>query len=307
MKILVTGGAGFIGSNLVDALLEAGHDIVVVDNLSTGNRKNVGEKARFYEVDITNTDDLEKVFSEVKPEVVFHLAAQISVEVSTNNPAMDVKVNVIGTLNLLDLAKKYSVKKFVYSSTGGAIYGDNAPRPTNEEAAAEPLTPYGIDKLCSEKFIRYFSQDGSFKYVIFRFSNVYGPRQNPDGEAGVVAILTSRMLQNKASVIYGDGEQTRDYVFVGDIVKGLILALTSEKSDIYNLATGIETSVNTICEKLIKLTQTKTLPEHGPARVEQHASSLSSEKIKRSLGWEASISLDEGLKKTVDWFRKSIK
>ena len=302
MKILVTGGAGFIGSNLVDALIEKGHEVSVVDNLATGRRENVNEKAKFFEVDITDKDALSKVFSEINPETIFHLAAQISVEVSQKDPASDVRTNVIGTINLLEQAREHKVKKFVFSSTGGAIYGEDAPRPTSEEATPDPATPYGIDKLCAEKFIKFFSKLDGFSYTILRFSNVYGPRQNPDGEAGVVAIFSSKMLKNEPSKIYGDGTQTRDYVYVGDIVDALMLGINSEKSGIYNIATGIETPVNDLTEKLIKLTQTKTPPEHAPARFEQHASSLSFDKAKTELGWEPKVTLKDGLQKTIEWF-----
>lgn len=307
MKILVTGGAGFIGSNLVDALIEKDHEVSIVDNLSTGNRENINKKAKFFEADVTNEEDLVKIFSEIKPEAVFHLAAQVSVEVSTKDPSRDVKNNVIGTINVLRQVKNLKVKKFIFSSTGGAIYGDDAPRPTTEEAKAEPLTPYGIDKLCAEGFIRFFASDDSFNYSILRFANVYGPRQDPNGEAGVIAIFTKRMLNNEPSKIYGDGKQTRDYVYVQDIVRGLILAMEEGKNGVYNLATGVETTVNEISEKLVELTSTSAIPDHAPGRKEQHASSLSFDKIKREMGWDPQVVLEDGLKKTVDWFANSEK
>lgn len=305
MKILVTGGAGFIGSHVVDALIDEGNEVVVVDNLATGFKENLNTKANFFEVDVCDQPKLLAVFEKFKPEAVYHLAAQVSVEVSTKNPSEDVRVNVIGTINVLECCRKLAVKKFIFSSTGGAIYGDKAPRPTTEEAKTEPATPYGFDKLCAEGFVRFFCNESNICYTIFRFSNVYGERQNPNGEAGVIAILTRRMLDNRRSQIFGDGRQTRDYVYVGDIVRGLVLGLKSEKTATYNLATGIETSVNEIADKIVKLTGATTLPQHAPARTEQHASSLSAMRAEQELGWKPSVSLDEGLARTVDSYKNS--
>ncbi len=304
MKILVTGGAGFIGSNLADALVAENHEVAIVDNLSTGVKENINEKAKFYEVDITDRDALEKVFEEFKPEAIFHLAAQISVRHSTEDPAEDVKTNVIGTIDLLALAVKYGVKKFVYSSTGGAIYGDQAPRPTTEEAEEEPVSPYGIDKLFSEKYIHYFESLSDLKTVRLRYANVYGPRQNPHGEAGVVAIFTGKMLKNEPVSINGTGEQTRDYVFVSDVVAANMAALTAEGSGPYNVGTGVETSVNEIAEIMKEISGSSSEIGHAEAKPgEQMYSSLSTEKAKKELGWEPKVKIKEGLEKTIKYFQ----
>lgn len=307
IRILVTGGAGFIGSNLVDALIAENHSVVVVDNLATGSKKNLNKKAKFYEIDITTPSELEKVFEKEKPEVIFHLAAQASVPDSVIKPAFDVRVNVVGTINILELAEKYDVKKIVFSSTGGAIYGDDVTRPTVETANTNPLTPYGIDKQFAETFIRYFATRSNFQFIVLRYANVYGPRQNPHGEAGVIAIFTTRMLKNEALTIHGNGDQTRDYVFVGDIVEANLAALRSPVSGIYNIGKGIEISVNDLAEKLVGITQTKSQIDHGPARPEQLASSLSSEKAFLELGWRSEVDLEEGLKQTVQWYENNLK
>jgi UDP-glucose 4-epimerase len=303
MKILVSGGAGFIGSHVVDALIEENNEVCVVDNLSTGSRNNLNKKAKFYEVDITSPALLEEVFVKEKPEVIFHLAAQASVPVSIDKPVHDIKTNVIGTVNLLELAEKHGVKKFIFSSSGGTVYGDDVTRPTIETARTDPMTPYGLDKFFGESYVRYFASRSSLNYVILRYSNVYGPRQDPLSESGVVAIFTMAMLKNEPFTIYGNGEQTRDYIYVGDVIEGNLAALRSPVSGVYNIATGLETSVNELSDKLIELTDSKIHPSHGPARPEQHASSLSSEKAYLELGWKSKTSLDEGLKKTVDFFR----
>lgn len=304
MKILVTGGAGFIGSNLVDVLIEKDHEVFVVDNLSTGNRENINERAKFFEADITDADKLDKIFGEAKPEVIFHLAAQASVIVSAKDPAFDIKTNVIGTVNLLVLAKKYGVKKFIFSSTGGAIYGDKAPRPTPESAEANPVSPYGMDKFAAEKFIKYFSSD-NLQTIILRYSNVFGPRQNPHGEAGIVAIFTGSMIQDERLEVFGDGIHTRDFVYVRDVVAANIIAMESDVNDTFNVGTGHETSVNKIVEMLQELSESKSEIVHiGYKAKEQENSSLDASKIKENLGWEPHVSLKDGLQKTIDWFKE---
>ncbi len=303
-KILVTGGAGFIGSNLVDALVDEGHEVAVVDNLSTGSKENINQKAKFFELDITDNENLLKIFEEVKPEAVFHLAAQASVITSAEDPSYDVKVNVIGTINLLQCCVKLSVRKFIFSSTGGAIYGDDAPRPTVETATERPVSPYGIDKHCAENFIRFFTSD-DFQTVRLRYANVYGPRQNSKGEAGVIAIFSSRMLAGEPVTIYGDGTHTRDYVYVGDVVSANLKALESTKSDVYNIGTGQETSVNDMVKQLQSLTSSSAEVKHAPYKArEQASSSLNADKAQKSLSWQPEVTLGEGLKKTVAWFKK---
>ncbi len=304
MKILVSGGAGFIGSNLVDALIEKNHEVSVVDNLSTGNRDNVNEQAKFFEEDITNANKLGKIFSETKPEVIFHLAAQASVIVSAKDPAFDIETNVIGTVNLLMAAKKYKVKKFIFSSTGGAIYGDKAERPTTEMAEADPVSPYGIDKMFAEKFIKYFSGEG-LQSVILRYANVFGPRQNPKGEAGIVAIFTDCMIRDERLDVFGDGTHTRDFVYVTDVVAANLMAMDSDVCDTFNIGTGCETSVNEIVKILQELSGSKSEIVHIDYKAkEQEHSSLDASKIKESLGWEPKVTLKDGLQKTIEWFKE---
>lgn len=302
--ILVTGGAGFIGSNLAEALVEEGHEVVIVDNLSTGRKENIPQKAKFFEVDITQKNKLEEVFTEVKPEAVFHLAAQASVNNSIKDPVLDVKVNVIGTINLLDLSGEHEVKHFIFSSTGGAIYGDDAPRPTPETANANPLTPYGIDKHQAEKFIEFYSKNAPFKTVILRYANVYGPKQDPLGEAGVVAIFTAKMLSGEPVTIYGDGEQSRDFVYVGDVVRANLLALSAQSGGVYNIGSGVETSVNDVAGILKTATGSKSEIKHDSPRVEQRNSLLDNRKATLELDWKPEIILEEGLKKTVRWYEE---
>ncbi len=304
MKILVTGGAGFIGGHVCDALLDERHEVFVVDNLSTGLKDNLNKKAKFYEADITSRAALEKIFEAEKPEIVFHLAAQASVVQSVAKIDFDVKVNVIGTINILELAEKYDVKQIVFSSTGGAIYGDDVTRPTEETALADPVTPYGLDKLSAESYIKYFAKRSNLRYVILRYSNVYGPRQNPQGEAGVVAIFTAKMLAGDPVEIYGNGEQTRDYVFVGDVVKANLAAMKSKINGTYNIGTGIETSVNELAQQISALTKSKSQVTNGPPREEQFASSLNSNKAYLELGWKSEVAIEEGLDKTIQWYKK---
>jgi len=234
MKILVTGGAGFIGSHVVDAYLELGHEVVVVDNLSSGSIENLNPKAKFYEMDIRDSD-IEDLFKNEKPDVVNHHAAQMDVRKSVEDPIYDADVNIIGSLNLLQNCIKYGVKKFIFASTGGAIYGEQDYFPADEEHPTRPLSPYGVAKLTVEKYLYFYKEVHGLNYVVLRYANIYGPRQNPHGEAGVVAIFTSKMLKGEQPVINGDGFQTRDYTFVGDVVRANVLALSYEKSDVFNI------------------------------------------------------------------------
>ena len=303
-KILVTGGAGFIGSHLADALLEEGHKVAVVDDLSTGLKENVNKKAAFFKADIRAKKRLGEIFEKTKPEAIFHLAAQASVTKSVEDPALDVKVNVIGTINLLELAGDHEVKRFVFSSTGGAIYGDEAPRPTPETAPENPITPYGMDKLQAERFISFFSKNAPFQAPILRYANVYGPRQDPFGEAGVIAIFTAKMLAGERVEIYGDGEQTRDFVYVRDVVRANLAALKSPHSGTYNIGSGKETSINEIAQKLKSLTHSSSEIAHGSARVEQRHSCLDCRRAHLELDFNPQATIDEGLNLTVNHLKK---
>ncbi|MDZ7271884.1 MAG: GDP-mannose 4,6-dehydratase [candidate division KSB1 bacterium] len=306
MRILVTGGAGFIGSHVVDAYIAEGHQVTVVDNLSTGRRENVHPKARFYEMDIRDAA-LNTVFAEGGFDVVNHHAAQMDVRRSVEDPIYDAQVNVLGTINLLQNCKRYGVRTFLLASTGGAVYGEQNVFPADEEHPTWPACPYGITKLACEKYVHFYGTTYGMRYFILRYANVYGPRQNPFGEAGVVAIFTTRLLTGKEAFIHGDGKQTRDYVYVDDVVRANVLALGAASSDYVNIGTGIETDVNTIFAKLNGLCGAHQKEVHdAPKEGEQRRSVLNIAKAKEVLGWEPEVSLDEGLRRTVAWFRAQL-
>ncbi len=306
MNILVTGGAGFIGSNLVDALLAGGHRVTILDNLSTGKKSNIPDKAEFLEQDIASPV-VDKIFERGRFESVFHLAAQMDVRKSVANPANDAEINIIGGINLLQASIKHGVKKFIFSSTGGAIYGEQEEYPAPETHAANPLSPYGISKLAFEKYLFFYNFQHGLHYVSLRYANVYGPRQNSEGEAGVVAIFCKRLLQGQKAVIYGDGCQTRDFVFVDDVVRANLLALDFRSSMTFNVGTGVETNINIIFEKIRKAAdsaQPRINLEPKPG--EQRRSCISSVKIKKYLGWTPEITIDIGIEKTVAFFKGQI-
>ncbi len=306
MKILITGGAGFIGSNIADRYLELGHEVVIVDNLVTGQRENIPSEARFYEMDIVE-ENLRQVFEAERPEVVSHQAAQMDVRKSVADPIYDATVNVLGSLNLLQNCIQFGVRKFIFASTGGAIYGEQDYFPADEEHPLRPLSPYGITKLTTEKYLYFYQQTYGLTYTILRYANVYGPRQNPHGEAGVVAIFTTRLLKGQQPVINGDGLQTRDYVYVGDVVRANELALQAGDNQIYNVGTGKETDVNTLFRLLRRIVGVDTAEVHGKAKPgEQRRSVLDYSLIQKELGWNPSVSLEEGLRLTVDFFRKEM-
>ncbi len=304
MKILVTGGAGFIGSNVVDAFIKQGHEVVIIDNMITGQKENINPKATFYKMDIRDEKVIE-VFEKEKIDVVNHHAAQMDVRKSVDNPIYDAQNNILGTINLMQAAVKYNIKKFIFISTGGAVYGEQDYFPADEEHPTRPLSPYGITKLTGEKYLYFYAQTYGLKYVILRYANIYGPRQSPHGEAGVVAIFTTKLLAGEQPVINGDGKQTRDYVFVGDVVNANLKALTYEKNDYFNIGTGIETDVNEIFSHLNTLTESNVEEKHGIAKPgEQMRSVLNNAKAKKLLRWEPGVSLRDGLKQTVEFFNR---
>jgi len=303
-KVLVTGGAGFIGSHLVDELVSRGYQVIVIDNLSTGKKENLNPRAKFYKLDIQDSK-ISDVFQEEKPEIVFHLAAQINVRKSVEDPIENGKNNIMGSLNLLENCKKFKIQKVVFSSTGGAIYGDANIIPTPEDYIESPLSPYGIEKLAVDKYLNYYYRVFGLPYISLRYANVYGPRQNPKGEAGVIAIFIDKMLSGQQPIINGDGKQTRDFVYVKDVVRANLLALSKSQVGIFNVGTGRETNINSIFQELRKLINSDFKEIHGPAIPgEQKRSCLDYSKIKKELGWEPQYSLEEGLKETVEWFRE---
>lgn len=303
MKILVTGGAGFIGSNVVDAYIEKGYEVVVVDDLSSGKKENLNKKAKFYKLDICDKA-LEEVFEE-GIDIVNHHAAQVDVRKSLADPAFDARINIEGSLNILENCRKYKIKKIIFASSGGVIYGECGNLPPNEDSPISPLSPYGVSKYAMECYLSAYEKIYGLKYTALRYGNVYGPRQDPYGEAGVVAIFSGKMLNNEEVNIFGDGEQVRDYVYVGDVVKANILCLENGDNEIFNIGTSKATSVNQLFSEMKELTQYSKEAVYKPARAgELMRSSLDVGKAEQKLGWKAEVNLREGLKKTIDFFRE---
>ena len=301
-KILVTGGCGFIGSHVVDAFLAQGYEVIVVDNLSTGSLKNLNPKAKFYEVDIRSAE-LADVFELERPDFVDHHAAQMDVRLSVAKPCYDADVNIVGTLNLLECAVRFDVKKFIFISSGGAVYGEPEYLPCDEVHPVRPLCPYGVSKHAIEHYLYLYKENHGLDYTVFRYANVYGPRQDPHGEAGVVAIFTAQMLRGDQVTINGSGEQVRDFVYVEDCVAANLLAIENGSVEIYNLGAGVGTSVNELFHTLAEITGYEREPYYGPAKLgETFRIYLTAEKARQALGWEPAVALDEGLRRTVAYF-----
>ena len=301
MRALVTGGAGFIGSHISEALLAAGHDVTVVDDLSRGRRSQVPAAARFVQADITG--DLGGVFAEGRPEIVFHEAAQIDVRRSMSDPLLDTRINVLGTVNLLQACAAAGTRRLVFASSGGALYGDTEAIPTPESHPQRPASNYGVAKAAAELYGNVYSQVYGIEFVALRCSNVYGPRQDPHGEAGVVAIFTEQMLKGEVPTINGDGTQTRDYVYVADVVAANLAAITAPPGA-YNVGMGIESDVNELHRRLARILGVSTPAAHGPGKPgEQQRSCLDASLATSRLGWRPRFSLDTGLEATVAYFR----
>lgn len=306
MKILVTGGAGFIASHITDAFINDGHQVVVLDDLSTGFEKNVNPKAKFVKANICDKN-LDKLFEVEKFDVINHHAAQMDVRRSVRDPEFDATTNILGTINLLQNAKKYGVKKFMFASTGGAVYGEQEYFPADEKHNTQPKSPYGISKLAVEKYLYFYNSEFGLNYSILRYANIYGPRQNAMGEAGVIAIFASKLLKGEQPIINGSGEQTRDYVFVGDVVKANLLLLNDNDSDTFNVGTTIETNVNQLFNLLNKITKANKDEVHGPAAPgEQMRSVITSQKLFNKFAWKPSTKLEDGLQLTVEYFKKNL-
>jgi UDP-glucose 4-epimerase len=305
VKALVTGGAGFIGSHLVDALVSAGHAVSVVDDMSRGRREQVNPSARLVEMDIADPR-LIAAFEAERPEVVFHQAAQIDVRVSVSDPVADARVNVLGTANVLVAAAAAGARRVVFASSGGAIYGESDVLPTPEHHRAAPESPYGVAKACAEAYGEMFQRMRGLEFTALRYANVYGPRQDPHGEAGVVAIFALRLLVGDPVRINGDGGQTRDYVYVDDVVAANLRAVDGPVGA-YNIGTGRETDVNELFDRVRRLSGASLEATHGPAKPgEQRRSSLDIDRAARVLGWKPAVELDEGLTRTVAFFSEAV-
>jgi UDP-glucose 4-epimerase len=304
LKILVTGGAGFIASHIVDEYVRLGHHITIVDNLSTGRKVNVNPAATFYEADIRDAPKMREIFERGKFDVLNHHAAQMDVRRSVDDPVYDASVNILGALTLLECCLKTGVRRVIFASSGGAIYGEQDHFPADEQHPTRPISPYGVAKLTTEQYLFYYRVVHGIESVSLRYANIYGPRQNPEGEAGVVAIFATKFLNGQQPIINGDGKQTRDYVFVGDVVRANVLALGCDGSIVFNIGTGIETDVNQLFQHLKKSTNSSAEEKHGAAKKgEQLRSVLSCARIERQLGWKPLVSLEEGLQRTVEYFR----
>lgn len=302
MKVLVTGGAGFIGSHLVDELIQQGYQVVVVDNLSTGRLENINPAATFYRVDICSPE-LEKIFEEERPELVNHQAAQTVIQKSMEDPAFDAQQNILGSLNLILQCLRFGVKKIVYVSSAG-IYGEPKYRPVDESHPVNPMSYYGISKHTIEHYLHVFCLEHTLRYVVLRYSNVYGPRQNPKGEAGVVAIFTRQMLQGERPTIFGKGDKTRDYVYVSDVVTANLLAMEKGENGIYNVGTGVETSDQEIFNLLAGLVGYQGSPHYAPVRKgEIYRICLDCFKARKEIGWQPQFLLREGLTETVSYYQ----
>jgi UDP-glucose 4-epimerase len=304
MRILVTGGAGFIGSNLVDALLKKKHKIIVLDNLSSGKEENINRKSRFYNADIFDKKRISAIFKKENPDIVIHNAAQIDVRISVADPFFDAKINILGAINILDSCVKTKVKKIIFASSGGTIYGECATNAPNEESKISPLSPYAIAKNSVENYIKFYSAIYGLEYAILRYSNVYGPRQDSYGESGVIAIFAAKMLCNEDINIFGDGKQMRDYVYVSDVVNANLRALNKGKNQIINIGTSKAISVNKLVEVIANATGYSKKAVYKPKREgELFKSLLNIDKAKKVLDWVPKTCIEKGIKETIECFK----
>jgi UDP-glucose 4-epimerase len=301
---LVTGGAGFIGSHIVDALIKRHIKVYVVDDLSTGSKSNVNPNATFYKLSVASPE-FPNLLRKIKPEVVFHLAAQIDVRNSVADPPADARVNIMGTLAIAHTAGVAGVQKIIFTSSGGAMYPDTFKPPYTEKTPEDPLSPYAISKKTAEMYLQFEHRVHGTPVTILRLANVYGPRQALRGEAGVVALFAKKLLRGEQTSITGSGKQTRDFVYVGDVVRAQMLAMEKKATGIFNIGTGVQTSINHLFRKMNTITQAHQTEVHvAPCPGEVMRSALDARKACRELGWEPQVGLEEGLKRTVDWFRK---
>jgi UDP-glucose 4-epimerase len=307
MRILITGGAGFIGAAVTDAYLAAGHDVAVVDDLSAGTAGNVDSRARLYRMDV-RAQELHDVVADERPEIVSHHAAQVSVRRSMDDPRADASVNVLGSLNVFEAARRHGVRRVIFASTGGAVYRDEQPGvPTAESTPCRPRTPYAVAKCAAEQYLDYFAATFGLEAIALRYANVYGPRQDPHGEAGVIAIFLQRLLAGVPPTIFGDGEQMRDFVYVGDVAAANRAALDAAVSPgealVVNIGTGAGTTVNTVWRTIERVTRASVRAYHEPARSgDVRWSVLDTARARTVFGWEAKITLEDGLRRTWEWF-----
>lgn len=307
MKILVTGGAGFIGSHLVDAYLGLGHEVAIIDNFVTGLPENVNANAKLYEIDLTDRQATEQALLDFKPELINHQAAHLSVYQSVEDPIFNANNNIIGLLNLMEGARKTEVKKVVAASSGGVIYGETDVLPTPESHQTKPVSPYGISKLVLEYYLNYYQEQYGVDWVALRYGNVYGPRQNPKGETGVIAVFLEQMINGKQPMIFGDGEQTRDYVFIEDVVKANLSA-SKQGSGPFNIGTAHPTNVVRIFDLLQTQLQTNFTKYYDQPRMgEQRHSVLDILRAKEKLNWEPKVTLETGINRTVEWYKIKLK
>ncbi len=306
MRVLVTGGAGFIGSHTVDALVATGaHQVSILDNLCAGKREQINPRAAFYLADLRDAQAVTKAVEHERPEVIVHLAAQMDVRRSVADPAFDAQVNLVGFLNLMEAARECGLKRVIFASTGGAIYGEQEVYPCDENHPRQPVSPYGVAKFSTEAYLFFYKVQYGIDYVAQRYANVYGPRQDPHGEAGVVAIFCGRLLEGKPCTIFGDGGQTRDYVYVGDVVRANLAAISAPVSGAFNIGTGVETDVNQLYGALVSAAGRGGPPNYAPARPgEQRRSVISPARAARELGWRPEVSLEQGLKRTFEYFQQ---
>ena len=304
MKVLITGGAGFIGSNIADALIANKHKVVALDNLSSGKKKNIDKKVKFYKADIADAKKVAEIFKKEKPEIVIHNAAQIDVRKSVEDPSFDAKVNILGSINILSACVENKVRKIIFASSGGTIYGECAGKAPNEHTIPNPLSPYGIAKHSVENYIKFYSAIHGLNYTILRYGNVYGPRQDPHGEAGVVAIFAQRMLNNEPIAVFGDGKQMRDYVFVGDVVNANIKSLTKGSGETINIGTQKTTSVNELVKYMAAFSGYKQKAVYKAKRDgELFRNLLDISKAKKVLNWKPSVDIKTGVAKTIEYFK----
>ena len=305
MKIVVTGGAGFIGSHLADSYIAAGHEVFVIDDLSSGDKRNLNPKAKFHHSDLLDPK-IPGLIAEIRPDVLSHHAAQMEVRRSVSDPLFDARVNILGFLHLLEACKPIGLKQVIFASSGGAIYGEQESFPASEDHPKRPASPYGVSKLTGEYYLAYYQTTFGIPYVALRYANVYGPRQNFKGEAGVIAIFIDQLLAGKKPMINGDGKQTRDFVYVGDVAAANLRALESSYVGCLNIGTGVETDLVTLYGKICQKVGSKVSALHGPAKSgEQRRSSLECSRARRVLSWSPRTSLDEGLAQTVAYYREA--